>query len=157
MYKGELMHFIIVVSIVVLMIGGFVVVATYRDNRAMNTRRKLLSTRPQMDMESWYCDLYAPIGISRSLAIEVVSLLANVLGCKLTQIYPDDTFDNELSLKIVWFIQIDPDDESNYFFDVELPKLLTNNTSEKEVSSLIQNCGTIGDLLSGIDRIRSRK
>lgn len=139
-----------VVAILVAML------AEHRDRRAMAARRSRLLARPTYDQESWFQRNYSAIGIERQLVVEVLSRLAATLRCDMTQLLPADSFIDELGLKNVWPIQLDPDDELNYFADVELPALLGRPVDPEDFLAITRS-RTIEDLLRRVDAVRSRE
>ena len=139
-----------VVAILVAML------AEHRDRRAMAARRSQLLARPTCDPETWFQKNYSALGIERQLVVDVLSRLATTLKCDMTQLLPADSFFDELGLKHVWPIQIDPDDELNCFADVELTALL-GGTIDPEDFLAVTRSRTIEDLLRRVDAVRSRE
>ena len=146
---------IVAIAFGVLLLVGLLVVllAQQRDRRAMDERRSRLLARPGHDIETWFRRHYGSLGIDRQLVIEALSKLAATLKCDMTQILPSDSFDDELGLKDIWPIQIDPDDELTYFTEVELGDLLGQSASPEDLLS-IKKSNTIEELLRRSDAVR---
>lgn len=143
-----IMKLVLAVIFVTILVVGLILasIASFRDRRAHADRRRRLQSRPLLAVGEWYQLYYAPNGIVFDLAKQAASRLARRLQCDMTQLYPTDTFANQLGLSNLWQIQIDADDAMICFNEVDLKELL-NEAATPEHLALVRGSKTFGELL----------
>ena len=141
----------IIVFYVSLAMGLLIIIAwPICNKKAFKRRRIYLQNRPQMDYASWFDQYFKEIPIDFEIAREIVGLLANNIRCHPTQLYPSDSFTQEL--KFTGPTVEYSDDEIDLFFEQDLPLFFEShgifNTVEKMMSDMtIKHFKTLKDVL----------
>ena len=77
--------------------------------RALRTRRERLASRELLAEQEWFARYFADCGVNRAELIKVFTLIARAVGCGLTQLRPEDSFNG--TLKHGGWSLLGPDDD----------------------------------------------
>lgn len=143
-----------VLILIALVVALWVIVLGRVERRAKARRRVRLEARPVLTEGEWYARHYAPLQVDANAASTLVSRLASLLGCHMTQIYATDSFAQELGLDYTHPLLLgDADDDKFYFHEVCVVELLGSQVSPENLE-YVKCSSTVGELLLRMHEVR---